>query len=397
MEGLKVKKHHNHFYDRGKDPGKYRRKDREQSLVFQTAMSYIGAIVGAGFVSGQELLAFFAIYGKHGFYGVILSVVLLGILPLGVARLFRWGPVSGQVGPESALSLRIYRYYLTVYLFGGLCVMLSGSRMIFGTYLQSSPETGGVIMAVALALTVLGRTEAFLKVNGVVVPFLYLLTAYVCLVSLIRSAVEPPAVLILAHAFESGQWTFLPGSWLISSLLYASYNLPLGATVLAAVGGPRRRLIQSTVIATVCLGFLMLLFVMAVLQESPELVAEESPMLRMANDHSALLGSVYAGALWIAMFTTASAETLGLVNDLVAKTRLGHAAATLLVLGAAYPLSRYGFAKMVSSVYPVLGYLGLPLTGLIAVHTFLGFLPGVRLPRRPAFLGAHPHRHSYRP
>ncbi|HHY38073.1 MAG TPA: hypothetical protein GX507_04010 [Clostridia bacterium] len=380
MRGLEVKKHYkHHFYDRGKD--RDRRKDRESSLVFQTAMSYIGAIVGAGFASGQELLAFFAIYGKHGFYGVILSAVLLGILPLGVAHLFCRTPVSGQAVPAPALSFRIYRYYVTAYLFGGLCVMLSGSRMVFGTYLGLSPETGGVIMAVALALTVLGRTEAFLKVNGILVPFLVLLTAYVCLVSLTRSTVEQLAVPTLADASGSGQWTFLPGSWVASSLLYVSYNLPLGATVLAAVGGPRLRLIRGTAIGAVCLAILMLLFVAAALKQSPDIAAEESPMLRMADDRGALLGSMYAGILWIAMFTTALAETLGLVNDLVTRSRLGYAGATLLVLGAAYPMSRYSFAKMVSSVYPILGYLGLPLTVLVAVHTLLSFLPGTRFLR----------------
>lgn len=369
---------------------------RECVLVFQTAMSYIGAIVGAGFASGRELLTFFGVYGRHGFYGVILSAALLGVLPLGVAHLFRRNPAPGQGSPR--LPIAFYRYYLRAYLFGGLCVMLSGSRMVFGNYLGSSPESGGMVMAIALALTVLGRTEVFLKVNGILVPFLVLLTAYVCIAALVRSALQPPAVSTLLDA--SKQWTFLPASWVASSLLYVSYNLPLGAAVLVAVGGPRYRLMRSTLLAVACLGFLMLLFVAAVLDQTPDIAAEESPMLHMAGERHNLLRSVYAGALWVAMFTTALAETLGLVDDLATNARVGHAGATVLVLGAAYPLSRYGFSKMVSSVYPMLGYLGLPLTGLVAVYTILDLyrlhtIDSSR--RREAFSEARPRRHSCQP
>ena len=40
----------------------------------------IGALVGAGFASGQEIYSFFYLYGKNGIYGILIMSVLIGIL-----------------------------------------------------------------------------------------------------------------------------------------------------------------------------------------------------------------------------------------------------------------------------------------------------------------------------
>ena len=40
----------------------------------------IGALIGAGFASGQEIFSFFYSYGYKGFFGIIVTCVLISIL-----------------------------------------------------------------------------------------------------------------------------------------------------------------------------------------------------------------------------------------------------------------------------------------------------------------------------
>ena len=40
----------------------------------------IGALVGAGFASGQEIFSFFYLYGENGIYGILIMSILIGIL-----------------------------------------------------------------------------------------------------------------------------------------------------------------------------------------------------------------------------------------------------------------------------------------------------------------------------
>jgi len=41
---------------------------------------YLGAVVGAGFVSGQEVVQFFVQYGRLGWWGAIIAALLFALL-----------------------------------------------------------------------------------------------------------------------------------------------------------------------------------------------------------------------------------------------------------------------------------------------------------------------------
>ena len=43
-------------------------------------MAFTGSILGAGFVSGQELMQFFAVFGSYGLMGMLLAVLMLLLL-----------------------------------------------------------------------------------------------------------------------------------------------------------------------------------------------------------------------------------------------------------------------------------------------------------------------------
>jgi uncharacterized membrane protein YkvI len=43
----------------------------------QIAMAFTGSFLGAGFVSGQELTQFFAVFGSWGVLGMFFAVLML--------------------------------------------------------------------------------------------------------------------------------------------------------------------------------------------------------------------------------------------------------------------------------------------------------------------------------
>ena len=47
--------------------------------VISMTLVIIGALIGAGFASGQEIFSFFYIYGKNGIYGILIMSILIGI------------------------------------------------------------------------------------------------------------------------------------------------------------------------------------------------------------------------------------------------------------------------------------------------------------------------------
>ena len=48
--------------------------------TIKVSLAIIGTIIGAGFASGQEILAFFSIYGIKGVLGIFIASIILGVL-----------------------------------------------------------------------------------------------------------------------------------------------------------------------------------------------------------------------------------------------------------------------------------------------------------------------------
>ena len=48
--------------------------------IFSIVLVIVGALIGAGFASGQEIYSFFYIYGEKGIWGLILTCILISIL-----------------------------------------------------------------------------------------------------------------------------------------------------------------------------------------------------------------------------------------------------------------------------------------------------------------------------
>ena len=48
--------------------------------IISITLVIIGALVGAGFASGQEIFSFFYLYGLYGVFGIILMCILMYIL-----------------------------------------------------------------------------------------------------------------------------------------------------------------------------------------------------------------------------------------------------------------------------------------------------------------------------
>ncbi len=76
------------------------------------AVTYMGALVGAGFASGQEIWFFFLSYGFAGLWGIICSGVLITVLGIVLLRLGYEGGYSSYqqlfehfLGPGPAFFL----------------------------------------------------------------------------------------------------------------------------------------------------------------------------------------------------------------------------------------------------------------------------------------------------
>lgn len=332
--------------------------------ILRVAATYVGTVVGAGFASGQELMQFFTSYGSSGLAGMGLAGILFAWLGSYILELGHRLKATGyhqvlrySCGPRIG---RVLDFITVFFLFGGLTIMLAGAGTVGRDYLGLSYTTGLLAMASIVAMTVMTGLKGISLVNTVVTPLLVISTIIIGINSLIYHgiSVDMPAMPAQPPASPAAHWA-------LSALLYASYNLILGATVLAPLGCQIKN--RTVRLCGGLLGGLILmvlgLFISAIIiMHQPEIFTYEVPMLYVSDLQHELTHMGYAAMLVKAMYSTAMASLYGCTAKLEGVLKFSFPACLIIVTVAALLCSQAGFATLISTLYPLFGYIALVFT-----------------------------------
>ncbi|MEG6510397.1 hypothetical protein [Desulforamulus ruminis] len=334
-------------------------------MVIRLVATYIGAVIGAGFASGQEILQFFILYGYKGLLGVLVATILFAYLGAKVLELsvrlkcsnyqellaYLLGPWAGSFMDKLSLFMLI----------GGLGVMLSGSGAVLQEYM-GLPRWIGIGLALVFVIAVIfNGLRGLLAVNVILVPVKLLAVAIIaCLALAFKGLPQNLPVL-------SGQG--VGGHWLWASLLYVSFNMVVPLAVLSSMGRAvsKRVGIYAGLLGGLGLGVAVALVTLAGLAFYPEVAHYQVPMLYMASGVSSLLKPVFAILIWLAIMTTAIANAHGFASRLAPEGGRRYRVIGVLACFAVLPLTNIGFADLVKLLYPLFGYAGLLLLAALLV------------------------------
>jgi uncharacterized membrane protein YkvI len=332
--------------------------------IAKVAATYAGTITGAGFASGQELLQFFVIYGSTGLAGIILAGCLFAWLGCRILELGHRLQATGYhqllyhvCGAKIGLLLDII---ISVFLFCVLTVMLAGTGTVCRDNFGLSYLSGLLAMSLLTLLTALRKVEGITTANLIVTPLLAIATLATSLYSLsyhgldtsILNAPAPPTSSDSPH-------------WLLASLLYVSYNLVMGTTVLAPLGAHTHR--QATRLLGGAIGGAVLALLagcvtLTVMLHYPQVLEYEVPMLYITSSQHSLNHLSYTIILIAAMYTTALASLYGCATKLQSATRLPFAVCLVIILTLSLVFSQAGFANLITVLFPIFGYATLWFT-----------------------------------
>ncbi|WP_027717103.1 YkvI family membrane protein [Desulfovirgula thermocuniculi] len=334
---------------------------------FQVAVLYVGAVIGAGFASGQEILQFFMVFGYRGLWGAALVTFLFALLgfslmlSVGAHRTTSYGELLPWLLGRRLAGFMDYLNLLM--LFGGLAVMLAGGGALATEQLGLPGACGVIFTAAVTSLVILGGLEGVILANALLVPLKVAFIAFVCLAALWRCGAWPD--------LTGGPFPLNPPCrhWALSGLLYVSYNMVVPVAVLSSLGG---RVSPGAGVAGgaaggAALGAAVFLVALAELAFFPGVLRQQVPLLVVA----ASLGEVWKHCLgvlvWLAILTTAIADAHGLASRLAPRGGRAYRRAGVLAVLACLPLARADFSRLVQLLYPLFGCAGLLLTAALAV------------------------------
>ena len=125
-------------------------------------MGYLGAVIGAGFASGQEIVQFFVYYGSNGIHGT--AMVTLMFAACGARLLYLAHSQKASNYQDILIYLLGERLgglvdvLVAVFLFLGVSTMLSASGAVFYEHLYLPKELGILIAySVVVVLLIAGK------------------------------------------------------------------------------------------------------------------------------------------------------------------------------------------------------------------------------------------------
>lgn len=321
---------------------------------------YVAAVVGAGFASGQEILAFFIRYGKMSIFGVIAAAVMFGLFAYAIAagcRRYACNNFDEYVGHIAGKYLsKLIRVLTGIFLFCVFCAMLAGSGEVGGA-LFGVPKSATITITAIICLIIFSaKRRGFLMVNGILGILITAGILFACFYILKYREIH----VFANQAVKIG----------LSSVSYVSYNLLTAGVTLAAVSSRlknRRACAWMGVLSGAILGLMMLGIWCVIRIYYHKIPLGELPMLTLVLRQSKILAGGYGLVLFAAMLTTAVASGYGII-DMVGGFRLnGNLIGAMLVVFG-YLFSGFGFAGLVDYAYRMCGYFGFILLVMITVN-----------------------------
>ncbi len=342
------------------------KKINSLSLCF----AFAGCFLGAGYVSGQELMQFFSSFGKSGYIGLVFAVLLqvvFGIILIRLAmktEIFEMDKIL--ISWEKPWLRGIFAALQEILLFGIVVIMTAGTGALFEQVFSLPLWVGALILSVVAFLMAIKGVGAMVGVFSSFVPVLTAVTLGISIFSLAKNGF--PQILQV-----DTQKNPLLSNWLVSALSFVSYNIFGSIGILALLGKSVKK--KNTVLTGIPMGGVMLVMIALGILFSigtfPESGKNELPMLYVAEKLSPVLGYFYAFLLFGGMLGTSISSVVALSNFLEMKKQNLKAKRVFVVLAmcaSSFVLSLAGFSELIGFIYPVFGYLGFAALILILIN-----------------------------
>lgn len=324
------------------------------------ALTLCGAMIGAGFASGQELLQFFIAYGRFGLAGVAFAGALFA------AVAWRLLAVSRRMQLQTHLELvyllcgqrlgGLFNLAIAAFLFVLLVLMLAAANAAADGSPLPAGFAGFMLAALAVCAALRG-SSGIAQVNFAATPLLAAAIAFVCASSLSYHGWHPG--LLEQAASLSAQ----PAPhWLLGCTLYVAYNFALGATVLVPLGRSARKpaaCAAGSILGGLLLAALSLLIALTLLVHTPHILSQQLPMLHISCTQSVWHAALYGTVLFLSMFTTSSACLYGCACKLRSATGQSAPLSLFFCAAAALSFSGIAFNHIIATLFPLFGYLSL--------------------------------------
>lgn len=294
------------------------------------AFFFIGAMIGAGFSSGSELMVFF---GESGIVGVLISAVFIGLLVF----FFQYMSVVFNNYPRVK---KIVDWLMVMSSIISFIAMTAGANEVITDTFRVNNV--GVISALAVSVMCVFSMRFLKNVNAVVVPLIVVLM-----------------ILIIAKT------DLLPlptGVSVFRSVSYAAMNVLLGGYLLSTECAKKKA--KDKLIITLIITVVVAIMMIIVYLISQEAKFSDMPVFEVARRYE--MATISGIIIYLAIFSTLIGAGKVIFDNLSDFTGSKWVALISLIIISLIGRG-VGFGFMVRTFYPITGYVSIAVIVVLTI------------------------------
>lgn len=326
--------------------------------ILKVVFVIIGTMIGAGFASGQEVYLFFFSYGIEGLIGLFISGLVIGVV------IYKTFVIVNQYGTTTYKNFLdvlikkdgkikpIINTIINIFILITFFIMIAGFGAYFEQELGINSLIGSGILSIIVFAIFMTSVKGVVKANELLVP---ILIGFLVIIGIIN--------LKDLHLLELENYMIKTNSanFILSAVLYSSYNSILLIPVLLTLKNyikDKRQILKIAVISTTIIVLLSIVVFLLLIRVDVDITKLEMPAVYVVSNIFKILKNIYGFIILGSIFTTAiSLGTSFLQNT--TKNKKSYTQIALIMCITSVIISKIGFSNLVSSLYPVFGYLGL--------------------------------------
>ena len=321
--------------------------------IFTIVLVLIGALIGAGFASGQEMYSFFYSYGIIGLVGIIVTCGLISLTIYKSLKLIYKRNINNyneflQVFIKNKKVTNIINKIMNILLLVTFYIMVSGFGAYFEQEMGINKFIGSSTLAILSALVFFTNVKGVLKVSEYIVPILIIFIIVIGGMNLITIDVNQTIPIV-------------KNGWLLSAITYCSYNIILLIPVLITIRDQIKKESNIKYIAII-IGILMVIMsvmtFMLLMKSDVEISTLEMPIVYVIRKFFTKFKPIYAFIILTSIFTTAISIGISFLQNIVKKQKSYPQFVAFMCITSIL-ISNFGFSKLVNFAYPLFGYIGI--------------------------------------
>lgn len=336
------------------------------NIIFVT----LGALIGAGFASGQEINIFFFQSGTNGIYGIIISSILIGMIIYKSLKIISENNIKTYKDFLEFITQKkenkinnniktIINIIINIFILITFFIMIAG----FGAYIEQelglNKIIGSTILAIICMIAFQKNVEGLVNLSNIVVPIL--------IISLIIIGTINFKELDFLNAYKILKEN--NNHFLLKAILYCSYNSILLIPVLITLKKylkSKKQLKLVSIIITIFIIILSLIIYSILFGVDVDINKLEMPAVYAISNINKILKPLYGLIILSSILTTAVSLGTSFLQNIAYNEKSYTHFANIMCISSVI-ISQIGFSNLVNSLYPIFGYLGLVQILLIFV------------------------------